>query len=152
MFARKDLYTVHDASAALQDRGLAPILATYIRLANGRQTQDLIDLYTPAPTLLMNGTPLRGDLPSNMQRAVKAWTLLAARFGPVRVLEEQLDAPAPEVTFLIPSRGTFVIVPQRFDFVKRLQFQENGEGWLISLDETVNAGIAGKALQALGLA
>lgn len=146
---------IHGASARLKSLGLDAKLATYIRLANSRDLQGLIDLYIAEPTLLMEGQPMRGDLATNMRTAVKAWTLLSAKFGPVRVLEERLptaDSTTAEVLMNIPSRGVLLVLPQRFDFKKRLQFHEHHGDWLISLDETVNAGVAGKALRALGMA
>lgn len=150
-FTEEDTSTV-EGPETLRDSGIDNILARYIRLANKRDLEGLLELYTEHPTISLEGRPMPRDLRSNMRRAVRAWRDVHARFEKVRVNSLTLNGDSATVDFVIPSRGRLFAFSKRFDFHKHVELVRNGEGWRISKDDTREAGIVGKVLSLTGLA
>lgn len=150
-FAEEDISKV-EGPEELRGTGIDSLLARYIRLANKRDLDGLIELYAETPTISLEGRPMSRDLQTNMRRAVRAWKDVHARFEKVQVRSWSMNGDNAAVDFVIPSRGRLFAFSKRFNFHKHIELARTGEHWRITKDDTKEAGIVGKVLSVAGLA
>ncbi len=150
-FGEEDTSTV-EGPDNLHGTGIDSLLARYIRLANKRDLEGLIELYAENPTISLEGRPMPRDLHTNMRRAVRAWKDVHARFEKVQVRSLNMNDDSAAVDFVIPSRGRLFAFSKRFNFHKHIELVRTGEHWRITKDDTKEAGIVGKVLSFAGLA
>lgn len=149
-FADEDTSPV-EGPDSMRGTGIDSLLARYIRLANQRDLDGLLELYTENPTISLEGRPMGRDLNINMRRAVRAWKDVHARFEKVRVRSLRLNGDSASVDFMIPSRGRLFAFSKRFDFHKHVELTRNGTHWRIASDDTREAGIVGKVMSLAGV-
>lgn len=135
----------------VHESGIDVVLARYIRLANTRDVDGLLDLYADTPVISLEGEPMEHDLETNMRRAVRAWKDVNARFKSVDVQSLEIDGESATVDCVIPSRGRLFAFSKHFNFHKHLELTNNGHGWRIVKDDTREAGIVGRVLKMAGV-
>ena len=149
-YSDEDVSTV-EGPESISGTGIDSMLARYIRLANKRDLEGLLDLYADEPSVSLEGRPMGRDLRTNMRRAVRAWRDVHARFEKVHVENTSREGDTVAVDCVIPSRGRLFAFAKRFDFHKHLEFTRYGDRWLITADDTREAGIIGRVLSLTGM-
>lgn len=148
--ASEDTSTVQGPDE-VHESGIDVVLARYIRFANRRDLDGLLDLYAESPVISLEGEAMAHDLQTNMRRAVRAWKDVNARFKSVEVESLDIDGDTATVDCVIPSRGRLFAFSKHFNFHKHLELTKNGQSWRIVKDDTREAGIVGRVLKMAGV-